>query len=301
MQRKLMLLLVIALGSTLAHAQPTEDDSANENWREFCDLTAANVRIFDGKSPKGDPFTKHKTAIFEHKNPFNRDERGLVYLWKQDNGRPVAIFTCLVIRNGRTNRWNEIIEYHSLHDQPINTRLGEIERPLSGYPMAHVWRPKTGIIWSEVEDAPVPDNLAVKQRLQTRAILRRFQCIGQFGDQEYQLQAQAKPVYTWEFGEKGALQTGMLTFYCRATDPEAILMLEVRKNDAGKLRWHYALGNFTRGGITFKLDKRDVFENNTLGRIWFDRTQIHYGGFPARGFLIEEGIQRQLGYAEKKN
>ena len=291
--------LLLLLTPALAFAQPSDDDSPNAQWREFCDRTAANVRIFDGKTPSGNPFERHKTAIFEHQNPLNRDERGLVYLWKQQNGRPAAIFTCLVIRLGGSDRWMEIIEYHSLHDGPIVSRLGS-GNGIDDYAEAHAWQPRTGIEWHEVDNVDAPANSAVKQRLQSRSILRRFQCVGQFGRQEYQLKRQTKPVYTWEFGEKGALQTGLLTFFCRATDPEAILALEVRKNDEGELRWHYALGNFTRGGITFSLDKKTVFDNNTLGDVWFTPTKVHYGKFPVRGFTIEEGIARQLKYAEEK-
>ena len=286
-----------------------QDESGDENWREFCDLTAANVVIWPGVGDNGKaiklsstmkgvkPFERLEKPVFEHKNPFNRDERGLVYLWKQENGRPVAIFTCLVFKKTATNRWNQVIEHHSLHDKPVLATYGKSTNVESydAYAQSHLWKPKTGIEWKPVPEAPSTAKTAALIRIQGRSLIRRFACKGVFSNgQSYHLKAQTTPVYKYSFEENGEQRGGLLTFFCRATDPEALLLLEYRNNEDGKPQWHYAVGNFTIGKITFMLDKKQVWEE--ISDDWFDPTSKHYGKFPFQGFTIEEGITRQKNY-----
>lgn len=288
-------------GMVLGQQEKPEDPNAE--WRTFCDLTAANITIRQPGSlfnEKGETFiSRHENAIFEHRNPFNRTEHGLVYLWKQKSGRPVAIFTCLVIQVGE-NAWNEIIEYHSLHDDRLVTSFGSSSiANTQGYRSAHNWKPKRGIDWVALPDAPKPAKSPRLLQLQGRNLVRRFRCDGYFGRQKYSLRAQTKPVYTYDAMKDGKQVGGLLTFFCRATDPEAILLLEVQENDDGELAWHYAFGNFTRGTIKFSLDKEEVWSKNTSGRAWFEQSDVHYGNFPIQNFTIEDGIARQQAHLDR--
>ncbi len=91
-----------------------------------------------------------------------------------------------------------------------------------------------------------------------------------------------------------------MTFFCRATDLEAILALEVRETNAGELAWHYAAANFTRGGIAFLLDDKEVWSEESFrdGSKWFNPEYKHYGGFPFQGFTLAEGIARQKAHLD---
>ena len=296
----LSICLVIA-GTAVGQQEDLED--SNAQWRTFCDLTASNITIRQPGSrlnEKVETFiSRHEHAIFEHKNPFNRTEHGLVYLWKQPNGRPVAIFTCLVIQVG-DNLWNEIIEYHSLHDDRLVTSFGSPNVAGSEeYRNTHRWKPNRGLEWHKLPEAPKPAKSPRRLQLQGRSLVRRFRCDGYFGRQKYSLRPQTKPVYTYEAKTDDKQTGGLLTFFCRATDPEAILLLEVRETDTGQLEWHYALGNFTRGTIKFSLDKEEVWSKNTLGSSWFDKAQVHYGNFPYQKFTIEDGIARQEAHLDR--
>ena len=302
--------VLFILCSVSLFAQDEEKSEDNKSWRKFCDLTAQNVSVFEGvrgglfrsaARSTGREFQQLEHAIFEHKNPFNQTEHGLVYLWKQEDGRPVAIFTSLVNKSPRDGRWGEIIEYHSLHDKPLYATFGsDTIEGSEPYRAAHAWRPSEGIKWNLVPKADDPANSAVRLRGQARSIVRRFECEATFyrrsGPQQYSLRPLAKPVYTYDAKREGKLVGGLLTFYCRATDPEALLLLDVRPDDSGKLAWHYAVGNFTRGRIRFSLDKKEIWDNNSSNSSWFNPTDVHYGNFPARhlgSFTIEEGIERQ--------
>lgn len=301
--RKFAFLGIVFLLLTCSVVPGQDSNTEDKSWREFCNLTASNIAIwpndeaaesFDPTKGDAKSFSRHASPIFEHKNPFNRDERGLVYLWKQANGTPVAIFTSLVFKKSATNRWNEVIEYHSLHDAPLAASFGGT-KVSDRYAMAHQWRPSKGIQWHPLPDAPQLGESKARLHLQARSFIRRFQCEAVFpSGQTYQLKAQTTPVYKYAYKEDGQLLGGVLTFFCRATDPEAILLLAVRKNGEDKLQWQYALGNFTIGKVTFSLDKKEIWEE--ISEEWFNPRSHHYGGFPFRGFTIEEGIERQTSY-----
>lgn len=295
------ILLIVRPGFCQEETQTVDEKTG---WRTFCDLTAANITIRQPRSglSKEKVFARHENAIFEHKNPFNQTEHGLVYLWKQDNGRPVAIFTCL-LNQSRQNTWGEIIEYHSLHDAPLVASFGAPNDDDSEvYCRAHQWKPKQGIEWNVLPNSPAPPSNSRLVKLQGQKLVRRFQCLGVFGTQEYNLRALAKPVYTFDTKENGKQLGGLLTFFCRATDPEALLLLELREDAKGKLAWHYALGNFTRGLIKFSLDKNEIWTNNSNGRYWIQPADVHYGSFPYRHrgtFTIEDGIARQQAHLDR--
>ncbi len=304
----IVLMALSGMGSVFAEDEYEAD--GDERWREFCNLTAENIVMWPiGKDGKGDltssdakPFVRHPKPIFEHKNPFNRDERGLVYLWKQENGRPVAIFTSLVFKKTATNRWNEVIEHHTLHDDRLVTTYGSSKdvESYDRYATSHVWKPNVGIKWKPVPDGPKPANSKARLNLQGRSLIRRFSCDGIFpSGQTYHLNAQTTPVYKYDLKEDGKQLGGLVTFFCRATDPEAILALDVRENSEGELEWNYALGNFTIGNIVFFLDKKKIWEESS-GQAWFQSNSKHYGGFPFQGFTIPEGIKRQQSYQSAK-
>ena len=106
----------------------------------------------------------------------------------------------------------------------------------SNYANQLSWRPDGAIEWSELSNAPKPATTKVRLQLQGKSLIRRFSCDGVFpSGQKYHLNAQTSPVYQYSLNQDGKLIGGLLTFFCRATDPESLLLLEVRKNATGEL------------------------------------------------------------------
>ena len=212
MKHAVSLVAIVFVYASNVLAQDVAND-LNAKWKEFCNLTAENIHIHD---KNGEPFVRQEGAIFEHKNPFHQTEHGLVYLWKQENGRPAAIFTCLANQLG-PNVWNEIIEYHSLHDERITSSFGSDRNSQNSvYEDAHNWQPKRGIEWFVLPKGPKLAQSAVRLKLQGQSLVRRFQCDGYFGSrspQKYSLRAQPKPVYVYDAKEDGKQLGGLLTFF----------------------------------------------------------------------------------------
>ena len=284
MIRSLMMLLpVLSLCGNL-RAQDTEAKTEKDLWRSYCDMVADRFSI---REPGGKPFEREAKAVFEHKNPFDRHEVGLIYVWKQKNGRPVSLFTDLVRKIRDSDRWTEIWEMHSLHDGPLdNTFNGQ-----------RVWTPKeAGLTWTPVPKTPEPAKTAPGLRIQARGIIRRFAMNAVVLDENYELRAISRPVYSYETKtDDGTLLGGSIIFFCRATDPEAFLALEVQQTDEGP-RWHYAPGNFTYGPTSLKLDGKRVWQENSQSREKFHNSEYHhFGAFLNSPFRLEQRLRQLSG------
>ena len=111
-------------------------------------------------------------------------------------------------------------------------------------------------------------------------------------NERYELRAIPRPVYSYDAkDEDGQVTSGAITFFCRATDPEAFLVLEVRETDEGP-KWHYAPGNFTLCPTSLKLDDKVVWKEDSNSRAKFHNPRYqHFGAFLNRPFLLEDGIK----------
>ena len=276
-----MVTFVVHLSFGAVFAQDAGGETEKDLWRSYCDLVAHKFVIGEPGKP---PFKREARAIFEHKNPFDRYEVGLIYVWKQNDGRPVALFTDLVRKIRNSDHWTEIWELHSLHDGPLdNTFAGK-----------RVWAPsKAGLEWKPVSKSDPPARTAPGLRLQARSIVRRFAMDAVVLDEKYELRAISRPVYSYETKtEDGRLIGGSIVFFCRATDPEAFLVLEVQQTEEG-LQWHYAPGNFTYGPTSLKLDGQMVWQENSRAREKFHNPRYHhFGAFLNSPFRLEQRVEQ---------
>lgn len=258
---------------------PSFANGQRPTWKEYCVQEADKYAIAaDIKQQSPDEaWQRIPDAIFTHINPISRDERGLVYLWKQQNSKPVAVVTVIVSRRNNIPLWYDVHELHSLHDQPLSATY-------EGEP---TWTPeKGGLRWSVVPDAPVPANQPRLIQRQAKLLTKNFSSEATMKGQVWPLRRIEKPVYQYDFQEEDERTCGGAIFcFCRATDPESMLVLEVRKDDSGKYQWHYAPLAFSFSPTTFSIEGQKVWEES-LGKKYRDPTSYHHGIYRHRGFQL---------------
>jgi hypothetical protein len=69
------------------------------------------------------------------------------------------------------------------------------------------------------------------------------------------------PVHEYSTEDGDQVVSGFLNVFCRATDPEAMLALEVRKNSNGEYRWYHALANCSDAGAHLILGRFDDWQS----------------------------------------
>ena len=241
-------------------------------WSKHCRESISHYTVREREGDEKE-FKRIPHAVMQHNNPANNNDRGLIYLWTQENGVPVVIISVMLQRYSK-DTLKELHELHSFHDGPLHIQ-GENDRIVT---MA-----VPGLKWHPVPDAPVPAENVTQQKLQSRSLARKFRGImkhPQNGD--VPLHVTPRPLHQYEVPDENAVRTGSLFAVCNAVDPEVLLMLEVRPDDAGKPQWCYACGGYTAWGTHMFYDDVEVWADDPAEFI------VHTGYFVREGFKLPE-------------
>jgi len=261
-----------------AEGPPTKQQPAETPaWRRHSDkaVRAYKLRIPQSKEkPKLTP-----KPVFIHNFNGHLESHAFVYLWTTKVNRPVAAVTSIVMRYDQdVDQWTQIDEFHSLHDASLVVeRAGKT-----------LWTPQgAGLDWKEIPKAPKPATSERLQGLQASQLARRFSLTAVYRKEDsrsWELRLIPKPVNTYSTKVGQQIVTGYLHFFCRATDPEAMLSLEVRRSAKGDFRWHYAPANYSDAGTYLKLDGKQVWKDDPPR---FGSRNRHFGYQPnAKDFSI---------------
>ena len=250
--------------------QPDDDTPL---WRKYCEQRVQQFKLFtendtDKISRSSEPVMVHHQRAFSD---------GLIYLWTQNNGRPVAIGTVLLEDENAEGGFREVDEFHSLHDGPLRMTDNGTE----------TWNVvDAGITWKEVPDAPAPASSPAELFAQARSLALRFSSeLRRRGSPGPPLLDE--PIYEYSLNENGNLIAGILTAFSNDANPEVLLSLEVRQNRAKEYRWHFAGANYTGMNGYLLLDGDQVWQEAPAR---FGERSPHRGWFPHENLKPDDGI-----------
>lgn len=205
------------------------------HWLEVCLERAQSYRI----SPRDEVDTAYKMLpepVFKHTQVVRppADDIGSLHLWVDEDKRP-AVLGCVFCWSKDASRRMLVQEFYSLCDSPITTKVGD-ER---------VWTCSVaGTDWRPIPDAPTPKASPRRRNLQAKQMASKFSgFMMDGGNKRWQLRRVTTPIYEYQ-SKSDPTQGGALFAFCRATDVEAVLLVETRKHN-GELQWHYTCGQFT--------------------------------------------------------
>ena len=263
-----------ALYGIPASAVDPENRNAVPLWRQYCEQRVQQFELFTAGEEQT-AIERLPEPVMIHRQLNYSD--GLIYLWKQSNGRPVAIGTMLLEDKNAEGGYREVDEFHSLHSGSLRMTDRGIEK----------WNvPTAGLVWNEIPAAPAPAATVRELFAQANELGQRFSCeTRRRGGGGPPLLS--KPIYTYTLIEDGNAIAGILTAFAMDANPEVLLSLEVRPNATGDLRWHYAGANYTGSNGYLLLDKKYVWQEAPAQ---FGERTPHRGWFPHKNLKPEDGI-----------
>lgn len=144
----------------------------------------------------------------------------------------------------------------------LATTVLDVERTGPQSPSSVNWSPRVpGVQLRPIAEAAAPGRTPAQRLTQMRDLARDFSGTTQDReDHRWDLRLLPRPLYRYESTDPDVLDGAVFAFGTSAgTDPEAILVLEARKDPAATSpTWHYAVGRYTDMALRMKLKAQEV-------------------------------------------
>ena len=237
----LPLLVNLTLG-LLGQGPLDSDDPAARLAIMKASAAAYDIRHVDGPDR---PFRFQPEPVLRFTNSVGATRDGSIFLWFDEEDRPTVAAQVFVRRDG-----NFVHELTSLS-------TGLVVGKTPGSPD---WRPsRPGVEFKPAPGAPKPAETPEQRLRQMQALAREFSAEDFFRQESWQpLRMLTKPFARYGKPDNKATD-GALFAYVLTTDPEALLMLEVRAGKDGP-EWHYAFAPMTIYGLKASCKGRQVWE-----------------------------------------
>jgi hypothetical protein len=257
--------LILALVLLPAHAQPPPKQSAAESKsaRTLAVMKDA-ARGYRFQSGAGeDPTRLIPDPVLRWSNPVAQEEDAGLFLWTR-HGRPEAAAQFFV----RKNLWMH--EFQSLSESPFRVEWGG----------QTIWAPsKAGLTFHVEAESPPPEDNANRRLRQMRTVAESFTASVEFqygNTSHYELRLLSRPLYRYG-SDEGKVLDGTLWAFVQGTNPEVLLLVELRRGGDNTVRWHFACAAMTsypaevkRGGKSvWSVDRQPIPTPSTRGPYLF--------------------------------
>lgn len=253
-------LVAILISPTMHTASlPAQSPATKENAVETIEAKRqARMRAFAASHDVLSSGVKQKARLYQRpiarwSNAARRGAvGGAVHLWILE-GRPVATIGLWTYKDLKDS-----YEYQSLAERPLTaTRDDKV-----------VWKAtKAGIMFRSIPREKAPAKTKTLRLTQMRKIAReRFSSVlGPGTGLDENLRLLPQPIYRYEALPPDVVDGAVFSF-ATGTDPESLLLLEVRKiDDKPERQWHYAFGSQTSGLVDGRLDDEVVWTSAKMG------------------------------------
>ena len=192
-----------------------------------------------------------KEPVFEWVNPDRSNQQGAVFLWLRE-GRPAAL-ACIFSHPHEKLPGRQVMhELHALDTEKLLVKRDEYNQ----------WRPEAGLVRKELPDAGVPAETAAARLLQMRRLAQEFTGFSVDRDaKRWELRLLPTPLFRYPTAKTGVVDGALFALVSTAgTDPEVLLLLEAKTID-GKMRWEFALGQFSDWELRVQRKDKEVFSS----------------------------------------
>lgn len=243
---RVALIAWVALASGLIAADdPTPDDAKVERQRRL-DFMKAKLGEFklEVVGPPSVPLVLAPEPALRWTNPVRGvDGDGATFFW-MEGARPVAVATISIRAGGKVFR-----EFALIGDRPVEARRGGNV----------VWSPrKNSLPFGPLLDAPAPAKAPAQRLSQLRTMARRFR-VDLIKGKPVEGRLLPQPLVRYAAPEAGVIDGAVFAF-AEATDPEALLILEARRDpDHPEGRWFFSVARMTSPQAEIRLGESLVW------------------------------------------
>ncbi len=241
-------LALIAAVSLISHAagdegpgQPPQQSTPDERRLQIIKEVAKAYSLYDARDVEH-PLTR-ANPLLKFEDPVTQATMGAVYVWSNDQKRPLAIASIYFRGDGA-----RVDEFQSLTEANL---VAEFRDEV-------VWRPALpGVEW-KILPGGVPDTRPLRLA-KMRELARQFAASvrdAKSGRQELRLLPQ--PIYRYEDANRRIVD-GALFCYAKGTNPEVLLLLQA-ETSAGGTQWQHAFCRMTERECEVKSDEHVVWK-----------------------------------------
>jgi hypothetical protein len=254
--------LLVLLGQVFAEPPAAAPDAPADKgsfkrWGEFYTEQAAQYEF--SLDPAERRLKLEATPVLQYSNPVRpTDQHGAVYVWTLD-GRPEVIGSIWSSEDAKDASLRVVThEFQSLSLEPIVSQ----HPPRSGR-MGQIpdWKTSAaGIELQILPDAAAAAKSAPGRLSQMRRLAAEFsaQITGSEVEAASGLRLLTNPLMRYASKSAKVLDGGLFAFV-QATDPELLLLIELRETEDGP-RWHYAAARFTNRPLVLTRGERKLWE-----------------------------------------
>lgn len=155
-----------------------------------------------------------------------------------------------------------------LHQSTLQPQWGYCFTSLTAEKLAVRWSAdrqwesqEAGVAFEPLPSAPRPDARDRQRKLQARELARQFSgrvLIDPRTKSSAEMRLLPRPIYEYADPQSEVLRGAVFGFETNGTNPDLLVLLEVRGN-AGAEAWHFAPARMTTGGITLDHSEKTVW------------------------------------------
>ena len=256
--------IAICFAATVCCFASADDPETAARYTELATKMAAEYSI----DAAGRALELVEEPVLTWTNPEVGEIYGVVFVWT-DQGRPAVIASFFQWYSPYQHGTHE---FQSLSTDPIvGVRKNQLD-----------WRTsKPGLQWKPVPNDPLVGEASSQRLTRMRLIARQFTVTMTDKDgSEEKLRLLSQPLLRYQSPVNGVADGAVFAF-ARATDPETLLLLEVRE-ERGKPALYYALArsNFLPFSATY--DGREIWKVDRL-----ERSVMKRGTEPYTKYIFE--------------
>ncbi len=188
---------------------------------------------------------------------YSDQPRGFVdatlWCWKAE-GRPVALAKVeMLVTAARTPLWMHCVA--SLDDRPIDVAMGSVR---------YLSTRKAGFELRMVPRAPVAEAKPAARQRQMKELVKRFAATIHAKHRDKQelvpqeMRLLPSPVYRYSGEESGIVDGVIFAFTTNGTNPDVLIVIELRSAKDSPPEWMYGIVNMTAADVQLRLDDAEV-------------------------------------------
>jgi hypothetical protein len=240
----LPLLLTLRLVAAPDDTKTREPQRESERRLEFMKSKLGEFQLAADREPAA-PLTLGAEPVLRWTNPLRFAESdGATFFWMLGS-RPLAVATISIRDQGKVFR-----EFALLGDEPLVARRKGVV----------AWSPRqNGLPFGPLADSPPPAESPALRLAQMRALARRFH-VGLIKGKRIEARLLSQPLVRYAEPAAGILDGGVFAFV-EATDPEVLLLLEVRRDQTQtEGRWHFSVARMSSPPVEVQLEKAVIWK-----------------------------------------
>jgi hypothetical protein len=236
------LLQLAAPATAQDEAAPSADKPAinQERARRLDQMAAAaaDYELWRGGDAE-QPLVRVERPVLRWSNPVRAAADGAVFLWADEKGEKRPAAAMCIYGNGEDG---EDHEWQSLSTGPLR----------AAYRGVTVWRPQTaGLEFHAAPGATEPAATPARRLAQMHGLLRDVSATAGHKPEQVELRALTHPIYRYG-DEQAEVVDGAVFAFAQATDPEILLLLEARRENAKPAVWQWAAARMSMVPLDLK-------------------------------------------------